>query len=188
MKPSIFMSWQRWTPNGDTGAVATHSPATKQQVRCQKEFLISAFGLTDEKRASTLLDLRGLGDYKPSELMDNMLSLLGGHTPCFLFKQIFMRQLPDQVRASLATSATSDYRALALEADKLFLAMNPHTTSLCSAPLSCSELKVESLCWYHRKYGSSAKKCQPSCQLFNTLRTRETPGRANSNVVSCWPA
>ncbi|GFR69521.1 retrovirus-related Pol polyprotein [Elysia marginata] len=122
------------------------APPPTNKYGALKEFLISAFGLTDEERASTLLDLRRLRDYKPSELMDNMLSLLGGHTPCFLFKQIFMRQLPDQVRASLATSATSDYRALALEADNLFLVMNQHTASLCSALLSCSELKVESLC------------------------------------------
>ncbi|GFR80137.1 condensin complex subunit 3 [Elysia marginata] len=106
------------------------APPPSNKYGALKEFLISAFGLTDEERASTLLDLVGLGDYKPSELMNNMLSLLGSHTPCFLFKQIFMRQLPDQVRASLATSATSDYRALALEADKLFLAMNQHTASL----------------------------------------------------------
>ncbi|GFR71912.1 retrovirus-related Pol polyprotein [Elysia marginata] len=114
------------------------APQPSNKYGALKEFLISAFGLTDEERASTLLDLRGLGDYKPSELMDNMFSLLGGHTPCFLFKQIFMRQLPDQVRASLATSATSDYRALAQEAEKLFLATNQHTASLCSAPLSCN--------------------------------------------------
>ncbi|GFR68256.1 Gag pol protein [Elysia marginata] len=74
------------------------APPPSNKYGALKEFLISSlpFGLTDEERASTLLDLRGLGDYKPSELMDNMLSLLGGHTPCFLFKQIFMRQLPDQ--------------------------------------------------------------------------------------------
>ncbi|GFR63497.1 Gag pol protein [Elysia marginata] len=62
------------------------APPPSNKYGALKEFFISAFGLTDEERASTLLDLRGLGDYKPSELMDNMLSLLGGHTPCFLFK------------------------------------------------------------------------------------------------------
>ncbi|GFR76394.1 retrovirus-related Pol polyprotein [Elysia marginata] len=53
------------------------APPPSNKYGALKEFLISAFGLTDEERASTLLDLRGLGDYKPSELVDNMLSLLG---------------------------------------------------------------------------------------------------------------
>ncbi|GFO10354.1 retrovirus-related pol polyprotein [Plakobranchus ocellatus] len=66
--------------------------------------------------------MNGLGDNKPSELMDNMLSLLGQHQPCFLFKKIFLQQLPDYVRTPLSVSAISDYRTLAREADKLFLA------------------------------------------------------------------
>ncbi|GFO12380.1 retrovirus-related pol polyprotein [Plakobranchus ocellatus] len=41
--------------------------------------------------------MNGLGDNKPSELMDNKLSLLGQHQLCFLFKQIFFQQLPDHV-------------------------------------------------------------------------------------------
>ncbi|RUS81701.1 hypothetical protein EGW08_010563 [Elysia chlorotica] len=74
--------------------------------------------------------MRGLGDSKPSELMDNMLSLLGDHKPCFLFRQLFMQQLPDNVRASLANSTCTDYRALAQEADKLFIAAQQHHYSL----------------------------------------------------------
>ncbi|GFO34904.1 Mad2l1-binding protein [Plakobranchus ocellatus] len=66
--------------------------------------------------------MNGLGDNKPSKLMDNMLSLLGQHQLCFLFKQIFLQQLPDHVRTPLSVSAISDYRTLAREADKLFLA------------------------------------------------------------------
>ncbi|RUS85737.1 hypothetical protein EGW08_006531 [Elysia chlorotica] len=62
--------------------------------------------------------MRGLSDSKPSELMDNK--------PCFLFRQLFMQQLPDNVRASLANSTCTDYRALAQEADKLFIATQQH--------------------------------------------------------------
>ncbi|TWW56016.1 Retrovirus-related Pol polyprotein from transposon 297 [Takifugu flavidus] len=67
----------------------------------------------------------GLGDSKPSELMDKVLALLGEHKPDFLFIQLFLRLLPPQVRAALANTAISDCRALAAEADKFFLASQP---------------------------------------------------------------
>ena len=62
-----------------------------------KSFLISAYDLSDEERASALFTQQGLGDFKPSERMDRMLSLLGTHKPCFLFKQIFLEQMPDYI-------------------------------------------------------------------------------------------
>ena len=81
-------------------SVIAQPPQANKYV-CLKTFLTSAFGLSEEERASALLGLRGLGDRKPSELMDSMLSLLGDHKPCFLFKHIFMQQLPDHVRVGL---------------------------------------------------------------------------------------
>ncbi|GFO22643.1 hypothetical protein PoB_004914800 [Plakobranchus ocellatus] len=41
----------------------------------------------------------------------------------------FMQQLPDYVRAPLANSTTSDYLALAQEADKLFIVTKLNKTS-----------------------------------------------------------
>ncbi|GFO02552.1 Pol polyprotein [Plakobranchus ocellatus] len=106
--------------------------------------------------------MNGLGENKPSELMFNMLSLLGQHQPYFLFKQIFLQQLPDHVRTPLSVSAISDYRTLAREADKLFLAGRlykyPKLTQ-CRNP----EPQLDAVCWYHHKYGDKAKKCMPSC-------------------------
>ena len=62
------------------------NPPTTNKYPVIKSFLTSAFGLSEEERGSALLGLRGLGDSKPSELMDKMLSLLGEHKPCFLFR------------------------------------------------------------------------------------------------------
>ena len=86
------------------------NPPTTTKYPVIKSFLTSAFGLSEEERASALLGQRGLGDSKPSELMDKMLSLLGEHKPCLLFRHIFMQQLPDHIRIPLASSTTSDYR------------------------------------------------------------------------------
>ena len=49
-----------------------------------KDRLISTFGLNECERASRLLHFRPLGDSKASALMDEMLALLGNHTPCLL--------------------------------------------------------------------------------------------------------
>ncbi|GFO32937.1 ribosome biogenesis protein bop1 [Plakobranchus ocellatus] len=138
------------------------APPPTEKYKAAKDFLTSAYGLSDEERATALLSMNGLGDNKPSELMDNMLSLLGQHQPCFLFKQIFLQQLPDHVRTPLSVSAISDYRTLAREADKLFLAggLDKYPKlAQCGNP----EPQLDAVCWYHHKYGDKAKKCMPSC-------------------------
>ena len=63
-----------------------------------------------------------LRDKKLSELMDEMLALADGHDTCFLFKQIFLNQLPDALQIQLSTADFSDPRAFALQADKLWAA------------------------------------------------------------------
>ena len=64
----------------------------------------------------------GLGDSKPSELMDSMLASMGSHKPCFLFRHLFLQQLPTHIRALIAQIKIEDYRALAQEADMIYLA------------------------------------------------------------------
>ena len=83
------------------------------------------FELSELEKADRLLSLNGLGDSKPSELMERMLAVLGSADPSFLFAHIFLRQLPAPVRTALASSplfASKDYRAVAVEADRIFLA------------------------------------------------------------------
>ena len=46
------------------------SPPTENKYQAIKEFLISAFDLSEYERASALFAMPGLGDSKPSELMD----------------------------------------------------------------------------------------------------------------------
>lgn len=140
------------------------APPNMQKYDSIKMFLTSAYSLTEAERASALLSLNGLGDSKPSELMDHMLSLLGDHQSCFIFKQIFLQQLPDHVRAPLANSTIGDCRSLAYEADKFFIsAKSQHISNV--IPSQQNE-PVDSLCWYHHRFGNTAKKCNPTCKYF----------------------
>ncbi|GFO02724.1 Gag Pol protein [Plakobranchus ocellatus] len=153
------------------------APPPTEKYKTIKDFLTSAYGLSDEERATALLSMNGLGDNKPSKLMDKMLSLLGQHQPCFLFKQIFLQQLPDHVRTPLSVSAISDYRTLAREADKLFLAggLDKYPKlAQCGNP----EPQLDAVCWYHHKYGDKAKKCMPSCPRYSTLKKQQGNARA----------
>ena len=57
-----------------------------------KTFLLSLFELSELEKADRLLSLPpGLGDSKPSELMERMLAVLGSADPSFLFAHIFLR-------------------------------------------------------------------------------------------------
>ena len=162
-----------------------HPPA-REKYAALKAHLLKTFELSDTERASRLFSLQGLGDSKPSELMDRMLDLLGEHEPDFLFVQLFLRQLPSQVRAALASTTIVDCRRLAEEADKFFLAGQEHCvaalfpahvaaatqdeSTLVAATVSrrqqsSSPQQSSGLCFYHEKFGPKALKCRSPCSF-----------------------
>ena len=62
----------------------------------------NALETTKAERAARILDINGLGDNTPSQCLNNMLALVPeGQEPGFLFKEVFLRQLPIDVRAHL---------------------------------------------------------------------------------------
>ena len=82
-----------------------------------KAALIAAFGKSQAAKDQELLNLNGLGDRKPSELLQHMKNL--NADPETLFKAMFLAQLPPGVRRILATSAKTDIGELAIEADRI---------------------------------------------------------------------
>ena len=102
--------------------------------------------------------------------MDSMLALLGDHKPCFIFKQIFFRQLPEKVRVPLANSPKTDLRMLSLEADRILASLSPECNLSESA-------EVSTVCWFHRRFGSKAQRCDRTCKHYSSFTGRETPKR-----------
>ena len=104
-----------------------------------KERLTKAFALSDDEKADRLLDWNGLGDKTPSQCLASMLQLVpNSQDPGFLFRQIFLRQLPQEVRTQLAqttkTGTTAkDLRELAAEADKYFETAGSRISAISSA-------------------------------------------------------
>ena len=152
------------------------SPPLTNKHEALKSFLCSAFGLSETERANTLLDLSGLGDRKPSELMDSMLALLGDHKPCFIFKQIFFRQLPEKVRVPVANSPKTDLRMLSLEADRILASLSPQCNLSESA-------EVSTVCWFHRRFGSKAQHCDRTCKHYSSFTHNHR--QRNAKALHC---
>lgn len=60
--------------------------------------LMEVYSLTDDQKADRLLDLTGLGDWKPSQLCAHMQGLAVGKE--VLLRRIFLRQFPGRAGAS----------------------------------------------------------------------------------------
>ena len=151
-----------------------------------KNLLLRRYSLSPAERADKLLNLPGLGDRSAVDLMDAMLSLLGSDDGGFLFPHLFLRQLPQHVRAALANSpqlSAGNYRGLAEEADRVLLASRGpvaptlHLSAAVSSVGSKQRRSSSSLCYYHRKYGKKARSCVPPC-------TFDKPGYAAETVAA----
>ncbi len=77
--------------------------------------LIEVYCLTDDQKADRLLDLAGLGDWKPSQLCAHIQSLAVDKDA--LLRRIFLRQLPEDVRVQIAALNEGDLPALARKVD-----------------------------------------------------------------------
>lgn len=144
-----------------------------------KRRLLSTYSMSSHERAAKLINMPELGDRKPSALMDDMLSLLGSHTKCFLFDYIFLEKMPEDMRVVLATEDFTDPRRLAQRADTLWLARTP--SQLLSAvkkpsrrqTLQKPDKQSEGMCFYHRRFGDKARQCCPPC----TFQGNDQAGR-----------
>ena len=98
-----------------------------------KKLLNNTFGLSRRARAAKLLHMDGLGDCKPSVLMNEMLALLDGHQPCLLFEQIFLEQMPDNIRFIITDDNFTNPQQLAARADVLWQAKQQGEASITNA-------------------------------------------------------
>ena len=153
-----------------------------------KASLIRAFGKTQAEKDQALLSLNGLGDRKPSELLQHMQN--SNTDPANLFKVLFLAQLPPDVRRILSTTAKTEIADLAIEADRitevtrLTQDMQVKATRTSQVTLQGTQLgdlrsgqskpstqmkKLPGMCKYHSTFGNQAKKFVPPCKFQTTL-------------------
>ncbi len=130
--------------------------------------------------------------------MDHMLALRGGYSSDILFRELFLRHLPEQVRVALANSSTTDVRALAKEADKLCLAKHrvgaavwtQEPTEVAPAPSPAEPTLLAAMarrpnptpppqpspertwCYYHARFGQKARSCRQPCTFGKSVNDR----------------
>ena len=98
--------------------------------------------------------------------MDEMLSLLDDHSPCLIAEQIFLEQLPEDIRLQLADADFGNPRALAQKADVLWLAKLQMTSQVVRKVTTQKQKpqpktsNTEGWCFYHTRYGDKAHKCK----------------------------
>ena len=125
-----------------------------------KKALVKAFGKSQEQKDQELLNLNGLGDRKPSDLLQHMQNL--NADPKTLFKALFVSQMPPDVRKILSTSAKTDIAELASEADKIVEASSLAASSevnKVAMPRRPAPSPTSGKCWIHAKFGEEARKC-----------------------------
>ena len=75
-----------------------------------KEKLMEVYGLTDNQKADQLLNLTGLGDWKPSQLCAHIQSLTVDKG--VILRRMFLHQLPEDVRVQVAALDTTNLSTL----------------------------------------------------------------------------
>ena len=157
--------------------VLTTPPETNKYAAL-KDRLLQTFGFTRRERAAKLLEIGGLGDRKPSALLDEMRSLAGGHTSCLLFEEVFLRAMPDGIRMQLAQQDFTNLDEVATHADALWQAKQQsfgaeginkilkvprpaRSSPSCNSDMTTTD--SNSFCFYHARFGANAKKCRKPC-------------------------
>lgn len=150
-------------------------PPSSNKYKAIKDFLLRRYGLKDSQRADLLLSIRSLGDRTPTQLADEMLRINGDNDPNhFLLVQLFVRALPPSVQQQIASVPRTDLYNLAEEAEKIIAATpamevasidsdgdQSAAPSLCA--VSSSRATKDRLCYFHRKFGDQARRCQSPC-------------------------
>ena len=151
--------------------------------------------MTQAEKDQELLSLNGLGNKKPSELLQHMKNL--NAESATLFKALFLAQLPPDVRRILATSSKTDIAELASEADRIMevtrLTQDAQVNAAGTVRGSTQRnqpgelrtgpgrsgtpmTKLPGLCKYHSTFGDQARKCTPPCN-FQPAPGNEQAGR-----------
>lgn len=190
-------------------------PRTDTPYTTLKNAILQETTMSGAQKVRKLLQQQTLGDQKPSQLLRQLKQLAtgssGSHDEVML-KELFLQQMPGQIKTILAGFTTTNLAELAKAADQM-LEMTPTTPVVSSttkhhethkkpytSELSISELAAElqeiktmlrqkersksrgrnqstqrnrsrsrpredGTCWYHSRFGMSAKKCTAPCNF-----------------------
>jgi hypothetical protein len=161
-----------------------------------KQWLVQSFGPTMWQLCNKLIEHPGLGDGRPSQLMNEMQALLPlGEPAGLLFQALYLRRLPLSMPKQLGARKFENARELAATADLFWDARNAGTTGV-APPVAAVE--IDSLapakaapgrragarahqpaatgtnyCRLHTQWGAAAHRCIQPCSWPETSRPPE---------------
>jgi len=140
-------------------AAVISNPPYVDKYETLKDVLLQRCGLSELARAQQLLHLQGLGDRRPTQLLSDMQALRGKMDLEVLFRALFLEQMPEDVRMTLASS-TADIEKLASDADEM-------VQSKASTPpvFAIAKSDRRPWCYYHKKFGKKARRCVAPCDF-----------------------
>jgi len=159
-----------------------------------KAKLVSSYTLSRWQKVSKLIHHPGLGDRRPTALMDAMLALLPeDKKPGCLFQDLFLESLPIEMRDHLVSRDFKNPSEMALYADSLWDARKAIPTDHLLAAVSTSSSPPSrgrtqdrrspspnrrsqipgpsnSECYFHQRFGPAANNCRPPCSFQGNAR------------------
>ena len=156
-----------------------------------KEALILHFERSKEDMIAELHGLCSLGDRTAVDFLGHMRALQPGEAENGLFKHIFVKSLPQYVRAIVSHHGSLDDMAAA--ADVILRSVPDQSTMPLSDPHVSAithprDQLIGGLCFIHSRYGREAFNCAlpESCKMRNIIRPRSTnnTSRRNSPAAS----
>ena len=135
-----------------------------------KATLLDAYEPTQLQKDTALLSINGLGDKRPSEMLQYMKNL--NSNPQTLFRALFLSQLPPEVRRILAQNPEMCLEELAKTADRIVEIDVPHLATVTATAYE-SEVDLNVIrrptkshppefliCQYHKRFGNKARRCE----------------------------
>jgi hypothetical protein len=137
-----------------------------------KAHLCKNFGKSKWQMGYALLDSPGLGDPRPTQLLQDLRALLPtGETESTLFQCIFLKRLPVAMSDAILAANLEDIEAMAKMADRLF--DRPSTAAIAAAIQPCCT-HVSAIDSQQRKFNRSGQSQEHSAQ--SPVRRASTSG------------
>lgn len=122
---------------GEVEDLITNPPDSGQRYSKLKQELIRRLSMSQEQRVRQLISEEELGDRKPSQFLGHLRSLAGtALSDDNILRQLWIRRLPQQVQAILASQAELSLDRVADLADKVMEVANPNQVYSCAIPTS----------------------------------------------------
>ena len=177
------------------GLIMSSTASSSTPYEDLKAKLVSSYTLSRWQRVAKLIHHPGLGDSRPTALMDAMLALLPeDEVPGSLFLGLFLERLPVEMRDHLVAKKFENPGEMALHADLLWDARRTQSTdpllaAATSSPASPSRARARERgstspnrrnqtpgpnnsgeCYFHKRFGNSANNCRPPCSFQGNAR------------------